>query len=185
MATRGFVGYQLQNVIRGWYNHFDSYYSGLGIAVLDKFERHTQEELLDFFVRRLRLVPDKDGFLRVNQQNPFTLDWSKDYAVLPDDSDFLNDGLFCEYGYVFNLNNDELDVYRGFFKAPQRRGQGYSEGFDGTKYYTHRVLTIRRQDITAARQVFMMYEELPDWAHELCPYPERQLLAVLSARASA
>lgn len=183
MATRGFVGYQLQKVIRGWYNHFDSYYSELGIAVLDKFERHTREELLDFFTRRLKLEPDEDGFLSVNAQNPLTIDWSTGYIAVPDASDFLNNGLFCEYGYVFNLDNDELDVYRGFFKAPQRQGQGYFEGFDG--YYTHRVLTISRRDIAAARQVFMMYEELPDWTHELYgPYPERELLAAISARTS-
>lgn len=185
MATRGFVGYQLRSVIRGWYNHYDSYYSELGMTVLDKFERHTREELLDFFTRRLKLEPDEDGFLSVNAQNPITIDWGIGRIAAPDASDFLNNGLYCEYGYVFNLDTDELDVYRGFFKAPQRRGQKYFKGFDGTKYYTHHVLTIRRQDIPAARQVFMMYKKLPDWAHELYgPYPERELLVAVSAHAS-
>ena len=34
MSTRGFVGYKMNKKIRGWYNHYDSYPTGLGSLVL-------------------------------------------------------------------------------------------------------------------------------------------------------
>ena len=33
--------------------------------------------------------------------------------------EFLQDGLFCEYAYVYNQENDTLEIYRGFFKSKQ------------------------------------------------------------------
>ena len=29
-----------------------------------------------------------------------------------DDENFLNDNLFCEYGYIINLDENTLDIYR-------------------------------------------------------------------------
>lgn len=187
MSTRGFVGYQLHGTIRGWYNHFDSYYSELGLAVLDKFERHPQAELTDFFTKRLELLPDNDCQSRHSYKiyhSVFNLNWATDCLILADNSQFLYNGLFCEYGYVFDLDNDELQVYRGFFTRPQYTGQPCSnDNSNGKKYYTHHVLTVTRDNIAAARLLFTIYHRFPDWFLELyLPYPERALLPAIAGK---
>lgn len=61
------------------------------------------------------------------------------------DASFLNDGLFCEYGYVYNLENDTLEIYRGFFSEPESE-ELESLGYEscGDKFHTHKVYTITR-----------------------------------------
>lgn len=38
-----------------------------------------------------------------------------------DDSEFLNDSLFCEWTYIINLDNEQFEVYRGFNKDPSAK----------------------------------------------------------------
>lgn len=42
------------------------------------------------------------------------LDLYEDLGHIPDGSDFVNDSLFCEWGYLVNLDEQVLEVYRGF-----------------------------------------------------------------------
>ena len=50
-----------------------------------------------------------------------------------DNADFLRDSLFCEWGYVINLDKGVLEVYRGFQKAPSKNR--YYNPFGKDDYY--------------------------------------------------
>ena len=58
MGTRGFVGYQENGEIKGWYNHFDSYYSKLGRQVLERFETLAMDQLKVFFKSKIRIAEE-------------------------------------------------------------------------------------------------------------------------------
>jgi len=45
MGTRGILGFITKGVRKGIYNHFDSYPSGLGDAIIKFILAHTDEEL--------------------------------------------------------------------------------------------------------------------------------------------
>ena len=45
MGTRGILGFITKGVRRGTYNHFDSYPSGRGDAIIKFILAHTDEEL--------------------------------------------------------------------------------------------------------------------------------------------
>jgi hypothetical protein len=45
MGTRGILGFITKGVRKGTYNHFDSYPSGLGDAIIKFILAHTDEEL--------------------------------------------------------------------------------------------------------------------------------------------
>jgi len=50
---------------------------------------------------------------------------------LIDSQDFIKDSLFCEWGYIINLDDNVLEVWRGFQKEPQNNR--YSINVDEVK----------------------------------------------------
>lgn len=74
--------------MKGYFNHWDSYYSALGEEVINLYFGGNGNKLVDI-------------------------------EELEEDKEFLQDGLFCEYGYIYNQENDTLEIYRGFFKKKQ------------------------------------------------------------------
>lgn len=94
MSTRGYLGIRNNaSLITGRYNHYDSYYQSLGVDICSLYF---------------------SGELKKDNQRILNL--SKDEN---EDTSFIHDGLYCEFSYVYNLENDTLEVYRGFFKNKQ------------------------------------------------------------------
>lgn len=151
MGTRGIYGIQKNNEQKLMYNHFDSYPEGLGMTVLHFISNHkiqnielmfdniipvqpgqkpTQEQI-DLFkeanVLNLSVSTRKEDdwycLTRELQGNPEALlELTKKSKVpLEINNNFINDSLFCEYGYVMNLDDGTLDYYIGF----QKDGDGY------------------------------------------------------------
>jgi hypothetical protein len=73
---------------------------------------------------------------------------SLDYGLMFDGSDFIHDSLFCEWGYVFNLNTEELEIYRGFSRTTHKKGR-YQNGPNKEGYYScHLVACLPLNTIT-------------------------------------
>lgn len=143
MSTRGFVGYKHKGKIRGWYNHSDSYPSGLGVGILERvYNLYTWQVIRDFFLKKLVLIDeDENQEAYFNHRSILEHDWaSKKKITLADGGEFYKDGLFCEYAYIFDLDSDEktLMLFAGFGKKASR---GYKDWFytnhDKTKYYVN------------------------------------------------
>ena len=56
------------------------------------------------------------------------------HSVMLDAKDFIKDSLFCEWGYIINLDSLELEVWEGFQTEPTE-GNRYGEG---VSYTSHR-----------------------------------------------
>lgn len=56
------------------------------------------------------------------------------HSVMLDANDFIKDSLFCEWGYIINLDSLELEVWKGFQNEPTK-GNRYGEG---VSYISHR-----------------------------------------------
>ena len=141
MSTRGFVGYQHKGIIKGWYNHSDSYESQLGESIIEKYSSLTQTQLQEFFLGKLSLVvrtenpakADEDEKAYCNHHGIMDKDWSAlEKHTLQDGGEFYKDGLSCEYSYIFNLDSStkRLLLFKGFGKKP-------SKGYE-TWYYKSR-----------------------------------------------
>lgn len=137
MSTRGFVGFKKNKRIRGWYNHYDSYPTGLGVEVFEKCLLHNVEELKSFF-DRIEFVKD-EGY--ENHKSVFELDWSFDRPVMEDAGNFYKDGLFCEWSYIFDFDHRSLKVYRGFGNTPDRGKKDWCHRsqMDGKAFYVNQV----------------------------------------------
>lgn len=143
MGTRGVFGFHKDGKDKITYNHYDSYPMGLGNDVKAFISNHSVEEMNQLF-KRLKVVSNKKPptaeqikeckkFTDLSVSDQSTKDW---YCLLhgaqgnleayfeglnymEDNSKFLKDSLFCEWGYVINLTTNRLEIYRGFQHVPQ------------------------------------------------------------------
>ena len=98
-----------------------------------------------------------------------------------DDKSFLRDGLFCEYAYIYNKENDTLEVYRGCFK--QKQSFNIKEQIinsletEKDKYYCHLIIIIDKKKHTKEKllEAFKEYDENRD-EDEWEEYPERKII---------
>lgn len=67
---------------------------------------------------------------------------SEDESIMLSDSrDFVHDSLFCEYGYVIDLDKNTFEVYEGFNKRPiENTERFYKPKSDDTEYYPIRLM---------------------------------------------
>ena len=163
MSTRGVYGFRKNGVDKLSYNHYDSYPSGLGNDVIEFCKSMSIKELnalydrLEMINEDIPPTPEQIDFCKpwtnLNVSNESTSDWYcllhgaqgnlsayKDGLRYMLDSDyFIKDSLFCEYGYIVNLDNNTLEFWEGFQKKPQegnRYGTEVKESIDEkTKYY--------------------------------------------------
>lgn len=148
MGTRGFVGFIVDGDEKVAYNHLDSYPPGLGVAVLtwlrvardnvpalreqvkklqvvDPDSTPTGQDIerlseyADTSVSRGRL-DDWYTLLRETQGNPHAI---LEAGVIEDASGFPADSLFCEYGYLVDLDAEVFETYQGFQTSPHNRGR--------------------------------------------------------------
>lgn len=150
MGTRGTCGIIVEDELKLGYNQFDSYPEGLGIEVLDFISKINSKNGWNKFIENAKKVKhllkeDIDvhliemykeySDLSVSEQtyyDPYCLlrklqgaSWLfevyngklKHYNF---NNDFILDSLFCEYGYIINLDRMCLEVYNGFQKVPQK-----------------------------------------------------------------
>jgi len=153
MGTRGLLGIRNnKKLLYTRFNSHDSYYSNLGEEVIDYY-------FDDYDTNILELGGDED----VN------------------DKSFLQDGLFCEYAYIYNQENDTLEIYRGFFK--QKQSFNIKEQIinsletEKDKHYCHLIIIIDKKKHTKEKvlEAFKDYDECSD--EEIGEeYPERKII---------
>lgn len=164
MGTRGTWGFVLDQEEKLTYNHFDSYPEGLGVDLVAWLREQDIEALKDQ-VRALRLVDDdtpptqeeiaRAKGLELHDGNVSTGSEVEWYSLLrgaqgdpgltltmgcmEEGNAFAMDSLFCEWGYVIDLDNERLEVYKGFQTAPHERGRFAGRGGGresvGSTYY--------------------------------------------------
>lgn len=159
MGTRGAWGFYKDGVTKATYNHYDSYPDALGETML-KFVWDTSDEKFKEIFDRIVLVegtPTPEQLIEVtewegiepnmNVGGPGEVDWYKllrnvqgdPYAYknglrfMEDGTTFMQDSLFCEYAYIFNVEEMTLEFYIGWQKDAQKN-RYYDEELEGEDY---------------------------------------------------
>jgi hypothetical protein len=148
MGTRGYIGYKHnKQAPKGWYQHMDSYPSELGKDVLTKANNLTGKELLAFFKRIKWVKEEENRDAYDNHKSIFEENWHTFKPVLVSGGEFYKDGLFCEYAYIFNFDNDTLEFYTGFGTEPTTGLEKWVYESNGTKYYVKRAHVFKLKDL--------------------------------------
>ena len=102
-----------------------------------------------------------------------------------DDKEFLQDGLFCEYAYVYNKENDTLEIYRGFFHEKQQLNSNTKTKIidalkdkKETEDYCHLIMIIDRKKHTKEQvlKAFGVYNDKGEGIDVDNDYPEREVI---------
>ena len=141
MGTRGVCGFYRDGVSKINYNHFDSYPEELGKNLLEEV-RNVDISKLNKVFNNIVMVNEKKKptkeqidelkeFANINVSSGKVDEWYvllrenqgtfKNYlngslSYMIDGQDFIKDSLFCEWGYIINLNTNKFEVWRGFQK---------------------------------------------------------------------
>lgn len=149
MGTRGVTGFVIDGVEKIGYQQYDSYPDGVGEQVLQFLRALSPAEVdaMKDAARELRLVTPKVGptpeqqealsrfwdprvssgernewysLLRDTQGRP---DLILEAGFVEDHASFVSDSVFCEWGYIIDLDAEVLEIYKGFQDAPHTLGR--------------------------------------------------------------
>lgn len=153
-----------EEFIEARYHHSDSYYDSCGQETIDIY---FNEDIKDIGWKIVELAGEEDGDGE-------------------DSRDFLGDGLFCENAYIYNKENDTLEIYRGFFQYKQEfelkkkilnalEENKYQKGKE--PYFCHLIMIIDRKKHTK-EQVLKAFEEWnkAEQGEDEMEYPEHRII---------
>jgi hypothetical protein len=109
MGTRGYYAICYKGVYYVWYNHFDSYISGLGYEIAADWRKLTPEDIEEL-KKNLETIDDRDDDL-VEKTDFSGLSHSAS-SVRPNSVEMKEPtiDLFIEYVYIVNLDKETFKV---------------------------------------------------------------------------
>ena len=173
MGTRGIYGLRKNGKDKLTYNHFDSYPEGLGkdiltfiaenksklnnvydnIVLVEEDTTPTQEQIEDCKEYTDLSVSEKstaDWYCLLRNIQGYLTPYLDKKCYMINNEDFIKDSLFCEYGYIINLDENVLEFWIGFQKSPMQGNRyGIEEIDKDYGYYPCKnVLNIPLDEIT-------------------------------------
>lgn len=164
MGTRSLIAIKKDNEYKlAQYCQFDGYPSYMGRNILEFLCSHNIEKLKQGVDHLIMISPEtvkqywKDigvegTFTDMQTSNKFyklhpTLSREMGYKILDciynsnepvetlDDLDFAKDGLFCEWGYVIDFDENTFEVYKGKNEELTKKDRFYFDGYCKDGYY--------------------------------------------------
>lgn len=190
MSTRGIIGFRLNGRDKLWYNHCDSYpYDGAGENILNFCCHVSITEMVKIYDNLMPLGDFEDDYIGNIEELYNRIIENNKQVLFKDSQSFILDSLFCEYGYIINLDEKVLEFYEGFQTKPDinnRYGRECLGTLSGTnKYYPCRmVFSIPLDCIKGATtmKIDLMAQAMDkrdlsivDLHAEYCDYPVRLL----------
>lgn len=156
MSTRGAIGFRVGGADRIAYNDADSYPDCLGNLMMEfianGIEQHGYSSWLARTKQRVEALKDipYDDDKEVIDQDPEKLLAS---GVYMDRRDHMFDPLFCEWAYIINLDDEELEFYKGGYRFQDGR---YKEEAALTGDAVGLIATIKLRNISASQIGYLL-----------------------------
>ena len=158
MSTSGIYGFRKNGKDKIARSNYDSYPEGLGAAVVDFCKQTSIEEMHEIF-DRIELIDEDFDYIEeqiennevdLSKQNPFDILKAESLYMI-DSKDFIKNSLFCEYGYIINLDTCKLECWLGYQREPDMSNRYGTKPFDalgtGIHYPCRKVMEVKLEDI--------------------------------------
>lgn len=180
MGTAGIYGIRKNGKDKITYSNFDSYPDSLGTHMI-KFSKAGINKLNELYDRILLVNTDnkptqkqidiciKNNWVNLDMSNKSYNDWycllrnlqgkpceylnADNEIYMIDDSDFIKESLFCEYGYIINLDTNMLEFWKGFQTTPQNDNRYGCKVTDSFYYPCKMVLEISLEEINNIQSI--------------------------------
>jgi hypothetical protein len=119
MSTRGLFGFvNEKNELHAIFSSSDSYPDGLGFMTLEKLIPAGEKKDKAFLGKKLKFVDDAPEDQLLSAWELLQIGWSsRKHAYQAFESkDFMQDGLFCEWSYIYHFKENEIQCYKGSHK---------------------------------------------------------------------
>lgn len=117
MGTRGLVGFRVSGEDKLTCNNFDSYPEVLGRSCADFIED------IDINAARKRVSAIKQTDNWDAESYGCMLGRMLESGKYQDHHEFIEDSLWCEWAYIINLDDEVLEIYKGFQTRPHSNGR--------------------------------------------------------------
>ena len=138
MGTRGIYGFRKNGIDKITYSHFDSYPDYLGSNIVDFCHDNYLEEFNRIYDQIQLVNPnstptptqieeceqwtnlgvsagsEQDWYCLLHKAQGDLTVYQNGLNYMMDYSNFIKDSLFCEHGYIINLDTNELEYWEGF-----------------------------------------------------------------------
>lgn len=162
MSTNGVYGFYKNGINKLTYNHSDSYPSYLGDNIVSFINKSSFDEMNDIFDRIILVDQDEPAsdkairechqYCNISVSNGDIANWycllrgtqgdlfayKNGLRYMIDSQEFIKYSLFCEWGYIINLDTNMLEIYKGGQKTPQNNRYIIDTPFEG--YYNCKLL---------------------------------------------
>lgn len=138
MSSRGVYGFRRNGVDKITYSHSCSYPTILGESIL-KFIKSTPVEEMDSIFEKIIMINEEnkptkeqieeckeyfdssirdnnieDWYCLLRKSQGTLMPYKEDLKYMIDSEDFIKSSLQCEWGWIINLDTNQLEVYIGF-----------------------------------------------------------------------
>ena len=126
MGTNGIYGFYYKGKYYIYYRHFDSYLSGLGNEILrelkDQLKKDPSLKCWKKLIKKLEneefsYARLKEKVLHYDIQKKETLDELLKYCYINNFTNEEGEPYYKEYGYIINLDDKVLEIYKGDMKC--------------------------------------------------------------------
>jgi len=158
LSTSGIYGFRKNGKDKIARNNYDSYPKGLGAAVVEFCKQTSIEEMHEIF-DRIELIdedldwigePTKNNEINLSKQNPLDI-FKTESPFMIDSKGFIENSLFCEFGYIINLDTGKLECWLGYQREPDTSNRYGVKPFNalgtGIYYPCRKVLEVKLGDI--------------------------------------
>lgn len=175
MSTRGIYGFRINETDKLAYNHADSFPDALGVKILSELQSISEWNTVEERIRSLspihesRMIGVNDDIFRTelrrhypnlhyrgNPKNYYdlmsplqgTLEpyLSGKLSFMATANEFIDNSLFCQWGYVADLDKHQFEIYRGGQITQPPTDAQYQDGPDRMGYYPCRMVQAYRLD---------------------------------------
>jgi hypothetical protein len=146
MGTRGLMGVRINGEDKATYCHSDSYPEGLGVAMVEDLRELGLDRLKELALAARVVNPDStpspedirhlepwtnfrvspqsvEDYYCLTRELQGRLLETLEAGVFLNAAGFINNSLYCEWGYIANLDEGAFEIYKGLQRQPHNAGR--------------------------------------------------------------